>query len=45
MNLGMEFHDSRIIELAVSGERGHILFHGVVFRSEGVLGVEGQEAV
>jgi hypothetical protein len=45
MNLAMEMHDSRVLEITVGADgRGFILFHGYVFRSDGVPGSDKSES-
>jgi hypothetical protein len=45
MTLGMEFHDSRLLDLVCGSDgNGHALFHAYIYRSEGLVFKDPQES-
>jgi len=45
MTLGMEIHDSRLLELVCNPDgKGHALFHAYIYRSEGIVFKDAQES-
>src|ERR1700689_2279117 len=45
MTFGMEFHDSRLLDVRCEGDgKGFALFHGYVYRSEGQVFQDVQES-